>query len=810
MISKLFRAAAAAAMVAAPGLAQVVNEFDFDVGTLPVVTIPPNGAVHVIATDTVCTGQNLVLNAALEIRPGAELRLVNSRLTVHGGVTVRDGGRLTVIDSSLLLPNQWQMQREFRIEGGVVHTERATIGSTWTSGYLQQTRFLHLRGAWVARETVVQALVPILSYGRGGWDGNPDHKGGSLFADGMYQGDRADGIHASGLGDVTLANGAMNVAFYYDAGVQQGSNAVLDLDARNRLNLVYGDPALHSGVTVPIASHLNRLELHNHHVPSWFLFTMNGSMGGASHTITLRNAEDIICSFIGHDLVGSPILGGPWSSYYGALPGLPSTARPGHHALPPSCSVRLGNVTYQSGSGPGDWNRIRYWGLYTQGTGTNLTIAGPTSFAELQMQDGGQLNLLGTGSFDMGVLCEAIRLYGTSRLHMANVALGAFEGNGGNVGIVEAHDSSGCTIDTARAMPLRLRTTSPSASITARNVFGGEGLILDNGAGGSVQLLQAAPAQNSDLQNLGFESGVSGGVPRYWAALGMTASAVSDTSPGAPGSSCVALSTQSVNAVLGKQLTLPPQTLVDVVAATKITQAPGNGQVWLQVANGANVQAAPLPLSPLNAWRRVHVPLLTTGATTPLTGIELVAGGVPASLRLDDVRVRLGSWWEADNLGNLDFELGCRYQGVAPTYSSSPDCWNSWSVSSANDASVRRPGSSGSQSIRTTLQGSYGALYKDLTVLRPGDTVVVRGWTRAVGTSSGAFTQLNIGDGPNFHLNGYSTNRTTGPLPADGTWRQFQVTYSPPANPTYTRLYLGWYGAAGAQAWWDDLTVEIQ
>ncbi len=798
-----------AAALAAPAVAQVANEFDFDPRQLPPTTISPNGPVHVISTNTTWAGQNLVLNVPLTIAANAELRVERATLMVHGDVTLHDGGRLTVVDASLLLPNQFQRQHEFRIEGGVVHTERATIGSTHVLGnVLHATRLHLLRGTWLARETVVQALVTILSYGRTGWEGNPLHKGGSVFADGLYEGDRADALHMSGLGDASLANGTMNVALYYDAGVAtQPVAATLDLDRRNRLTLVYGAPGVHTGVTFPIQGHLNRLALQHHRVPSWQLFAINASSSAQTNTLTLRNAEDVSCSFQGTNLVGSPALGGPWGTYYSVLPGLPSTSRPGHHAMPPGCSVRLGNVTFVSG--PSDWNRIRFWGLYAHGSGTNLTVTGPTAFAELQVRNGGQVHLIGTKSFDMGVLCETVRVFDASSLHLTNVALGAFDTGGTSRGLLEANDSSTCTIDTARSSLLRLRATSPSASITATNLLGVENLLVDNPGGGTIHVGQAAPGQNTDLQNLGFESAPVGSVPPYWTAQGLTATAATDVAPGAGGTRSVTLAAQAVNGTLQKRLTLPPETFVSVIGAAKVLQAPGGGApLRLQVANGANVQAAPLAPAPLGTWQRVHVPLLTVGTATPLTTMEFVAGGLPATVRLDDVRVQVGSWWEADNLANLGFEWGCRYQGLAPTYWSAPDAWQSYQVHGESDASIVRPAAAaGSRSIRLTLQGPDGSLYKDLTFLRPGDTMVVTGWARGVG---GGLMRANIGDGATFAIVGFGPNVLTPPLPCDGTWRQFQLTYVPPSNPTYTRLYLGCYASAGVQCWWDDLTVEIQ
>ena len=198
--------------------AQAANEYDFDTTQRPLQTIPPNGATHTIASPVTYTDQNLQLLAPLRILANGELRLVRSQLKVQGNILMETGSRLTVIDSSLLLPNQFSGQYEIRNEGGLLHTERATIGTAYLGTSINQVRLLHLRGTWLARQTVLQGLITLISDGRLGWSGDPRLKGGSVFGDGVYEGDYADAIHLSGVGDAELANGTMNIAFYFDAG----------------------------------------------------------------------------------------------------------------------------------------------------------------------------------------------------------------------------------------------------------------------------------------------------------------------------------------------------------------------------------------------------------------------------------------------------------------------------------------------------------------------------------------------------------------------------------------------------------------
>jgi hypothetical protein len=802
---RAFLAAAIGLAWSAQVSAQAPNEFDYDPASAAAVAIAPNGATHVVTGQVTYSGQHLTLNAPLEIAAGAELRLVRSALRVFGSVTLREGGRLSVIDSSLLLPCSFQRQYEFRTEGGLLHTERAVIGSGYVGSNLSITRLLHLRGTWLARETVLQGLVTILADGRNGWFGDARYKGGSVVARGLYEGDRADAIHMSGMGDVTLVDGTMNVGFYYDAAAAAAtSTTTVDLSARVPLTITYGDPTLHTGLTQAVDGMGGRLQLTNHRSPGWQFFAVNATSSGPLHTLTLRNAEDIICNFRGIDLVGSPVLGGPWSSYYAELPGLPSTSRPGHHAMPPGCSVRLGNVQFQSGPGPNDWNRIRSWGLYARGLATNLSVTGPTLLAELQLVDG-QIHLQGAGSFDMGVFANTVRLYQTAQMHVQNGALGEFGVPTFTTALIEANDAAQAILSNVRTGPMRLRTTNAAAAITATSVFGIGNLIVDNAGGGTVSVQQATPAQSSDLQNLGFDSSpLLGGVPPYWSGVGVSGVLVPQSVAGTYSYRGVF----AANGTLAKVPQVPPGTLLDVLGVATLVTPPATGTLALQVLQGA-VAAQSAVGATVGVPTVVQVPNFTVPALGPTT-IRWLGAPASATLELDHMRVQVGNWWDADNLGNLAFEMGCRYQGAAPNYWPVPDCWSGSQMQCESDGAVVRPGAAaGSRSIRGLAIGSSANLWKNLTFLRAGETVTVRGWVRGVASSPSASVQVIVGNGATFFQvqppNVFST-----PFPCNGAWNSFVITYTVPNNPTYTRLNLALNNGDGGQCWFDDMEVTIQ
>jgi hypothetical protein len=792
------RATLLAALLLATGAsAQAPNEFDFDTTQLPVTTVAAGSGTVFISSPVTYTAQNLQLNANLVVQNGGELVLQRSHLRVRGDVTIQRGGRITVVDSELLLPCDFTGQFTLWNEGGLLHTERAVLGGAY-SNVIHAARFMHLRGTWLARHTTLQLMGVVIANGANGWYGNPAHRGGSIFADGLFEGDYADAIHMCGVGDAELTNGTMNVGFYYDASAAgQPSAATIDLQNTVPLDAVYGDPAVHEGVTHPVVGALCRLKLSRHRSAGWQFFVTNATQNGPLCTLTLRNTRDAIFGVTCENVTGSPVLGGPWSSYYSELPGLPSTQRPGFHAIPPTCSVQIGNVVFRSDVN--EWSRIMSWGLYLNGAGTNYTVAGPSTIAELMVWQG-HVHLNGTRSYDLGLLSGVTVLRAGATLTADNISIGTHDPSLGFVGLIESNDNSSCAITQARIAPLRLRTTSPAASISAQNVIGTANIVTDVGSGGVVQVAQATSAQDWDLQNLSMD--VAGPAVPYWTVTGFSTNLVNDGAPGAPGNSSRELVAGAAGGSMRKTLTLPPDTYVMVVASTKLVQSSGPAPA-LRISQGGNVMTASLGTATA-AWRRTTGSLVTVSGAGP-TVVELVCNG-PATVRIDDVRLLVNSWWDNDNLANLDFEGQYRYRGVAPTYLPAPDAWRSSVAACEPDTGTTRPGAAaGSRSVRVGLDG-YGVVYKDLTFLRPGDQVVVSGWMRSVAPGGGVAAQ--IGEGSNWSIPTGNNQQVI--HYSDGSWRQFTFTYTVPTNVTTTRLGLSGWGPAGTQCWFDDLTVSIQ
>jgi hypothetical protein len=243
---------------------------------------------------------------------------------------------------------------------------------------------------------------------------------------------------------------------------------------------------------------------------------------------------------------------------------------------------------------------------------------------------------------------------------------------------------------------------------------------------------------------------------------------------------------------------------VDLVGAARYPGAVGSGQWLLSVGQGAATSQAALATVNPGGWQRLRAPTFTVAAGWQPVALSWSSSASPGLARLDDVRCQIGSWWDHDNLGNLGFELGCRHQGHVPTYWSAPDCWRSSQLRCEPDASVVRPGAApGSRSVRCSLQGALGNVWKDLTFLRAGEVIRVTGWVRGVSANSNARMQAIVGNGPNYFQN-VAPNVFSPIFACDGVWRQFTLDYTVPANPIYTHIDIYMNDAAGSQCWFDD------
>jgi len=226
------------------------------------------------------------------------------------------------------------------------------------------------------------------------------------------------------------------------------------------------------------------------------------------------------------------------------------------------------------------------------------------------------------------------------------------------------------------------------------------------------------------------------------------------------------------------------------------------------VTQGSLALQTALPTANPGGWRRLRVPTFTAAAGWLPVNLSWTSSSTPGLARVDDLRCQIGSWWDHDNLGNLGFELGCKHQGHVPTYWSAPDGWRSSQLRCEPDSSVFRTGAApGSRSVRCTLQGGLGNIWKDLTFLRAGETIRVTGWVRGVSANVNARMQAIVGNGPNYFQN-VAPNVFSPIFACDGVWRQFTLDYTVPANPIYTHIDIYMNDAAGSLCWFDDVTVE--
>jgi hypothetical protein len=804
-------------------------EPDADLAALtPVIVAPNSGSDYIVVGVVTLNPGHYEIRANLILGHGSELRIRGAMVDIVGNVELREGGHLSAVDSTVRQVNSYPRQFGYTWTGGHLYTERCVIGGIKTGYLVNFSAFWLHRGLWEAVDTTVQYSAGILpGVARRGFNGNAAWKGGTLIARRLFQGEAPDFVYGSSLGDVMLSDSTFNLSIGVYADGPAPVQATFDMSSRNPIvHDVYGDPANHAGVTRPIANSTWRLQLDNVRVPFWHLVANDMSNSGRPLTLTMDNAENVLCAFSGRDLTGSPTLGGDWSRYQGQLPGLPSAAPPGWHAMPPGASVSLGNATFRAGATDA---LVRQWGIYLIGPSSNVSVTGTSAIAEIVLEDA-RLSLQGGKDFDMGLLAATIDLHGTSVLTANNVSIGQFGAVHGLYGKIEAVGRATCTLTNVRVADCALITgieTKPNSSqglaqgrITVQNVYPEGQLDQIPYPPGSITVARASVTQNTDRQNLGFEGGIqASGSPDYWSVQSIAAGSLvtGRPSPCPSGTRSYRYQTSGSAGRLFKSLTLPEGTHVTLLGHARIQSLAGGQSLGFGLSAPGSTSRQGLLGTGLTTWQLVSVPdlILGPGNAVPVEAAFFNTPAGNADVLLDDVRVHISNWWDNNNLANLDFE-DTRYRdgGGYPEYWRAPDYWHVSRGIAVAESADRRPGSPGQRSVRVTQLGDITTdLYKDWTFLLPGDVVTVQGWVKGIpiGTTS-CWIQLQLGEGFSWNDRGYGNNQWA-IFPSDRQWRQFSLTYTvpcPPIKQAFTRFNVDCFRGDGNVLLVDDITVTIR
>lgn len=794
---------------------------DARLASLPQQTVRPNsGPDYEIRGLVEWTGVNRRIDGNLTFHPdGGQLRIVDSRVEVVGDVLLTKNATLDVIDAELAIVNDAARAFRYWWQGGHLRTERAKIGGVKVNRTIYNAPFLLHDGLWDAKDTTVEYGGGImLGWDRGGYLGRADQKGGLLRADGLVAGESSDYLHMSGWGDAILTNSHYAVSLYTYADASQSVTTRLDLGTTARLTDVYGDNRVHQGVTSHVANSPYRLELRNTTVPRWAVHAFEVTDRGRPYRLILDNADRVICNVHGIDLVGSPVLGGSWGD---DPPGLPSTAKPGHHPIRPGQSVRVGNVTFEAG------NRdvhVFGWGLYLKGAGTDYEIRGASQIAELAMTDG-RLRLIGTRDYNAGCFANRVMLHGAADLTIQHGAVGEFASTGSMFGAIEAYGCSRCEIVDSRVsytfLSTRRETIGNScrgvdqATITLRRpVLWGELTFDQNSRAGSITVADAPTSQNNDLANLGFESW-SGGSPSHWNTWRADATSSTRVRPGSGGQRSLQYTSVGSGGMVTKYLDVPRGAVVDAVGFVEVDRQAATSPLELVVegrdsSGGSTGNATRAEARDVNGWQVLQAPSYVAGWNDAAVAPCFTDGSSGrTTARMDDLRVHVSAWWDNDNLYNLGFEAGYRSVGLAPDFSTAPDGWWIWAGNAA--ASSPRPGSRGRHSTNLVADAEQAFLVKDLTFTQPGDLITVTGWVRGDQGASSPKCWITPAIGEGQALAGMSKQMFQG-----GTgWQQFQIQHRVPARSAtrrrweFTRIQFQCYGGRGNSMKLDDLRVTI-
>lgn len=812
-------------------------EPDANPKALPVKTInynyiSGNKKYYRVTSLVVLPPGNYRIAAHLLIENGGELRITNSKVLVRGNVILRTDSKLYVRDSEFGIENYYPREFNYWWEGGHLHTERALIGGVKLGGLHNTATFWLNNGVWDAFDTTVQYSGGILlGWSMKGYQGRPDQMGGTLRADGLFQGETPDALHMSGWGDAFLKNSEFALSLYFYANGTTTGKVDLNLDPENKIApapkpaVVYGNPKIHTGVTNPITGSPWRLSLQNVRVPLWYLFAQESRMTAPPVTIVMHNGKNVFCKFMGKNITGSPKLGGPWSNYYKILPGLPSIRNPGWHPMPPNCSVTIANVTFQSGPNTNDWTYVRGWGLYIRGGGTNFSVTGPSQLVEIWFEDG-TLSLTGGQNFNMGCHCNTIEAHGTANINIKNAALGEFGVSHTIQGEITAFGRSKIRIENARVSDLGLRTkreTEPNTSfgIDAGTIDITRFYVDDLGKlgaypsqNGKININKAGPLNNWDLQNTDFESPVTAGIPQFWKGSNVSGIRTSSILPGSKGKYSFEYRTSGSSGSIYKSIpNLPEGTKLDMVGRIRILQA-GGPSYWLEIRNLAGTTSKnSFFKSTTGSWIRAGILDYSVGKNQKSTLFSFLSSKGNAQVRLDDFSIHLSNWWDNDNFANMGFEDRNYHEtGRYPSFWKAPDFWKVWDAQCVPSTSLSPGAPSGSRSVKVVTTNVQGLLFKDLTFIKPYDTFEVTGWVKGIPHAGfPCWIKVQIGEGATFWDTSKPYNKLVNIL-GDSTWKFFRVKYTAPSYPNkkrYTRLNFECWGGIGNIMFVDEIKVRF-
>lgn len=754
------------------------------------------------------------------------LRLENCWLRLRGNLFLKDRGILELVDCRVQVENTRPREFGYWWEGGELRTRRCLIGGVRAASGLGQIAVFQLnRGRWIAKDTTVQYSGGILlGEGREGFAKDPFLRGGTLIANGLHQGRIPDALILSGTGDAILRNSTFSVHLFVYAGARTATSKLDFTTDRPLTSRVYGDKRLYESMPIsgtPINRDLPglpyRLEVANTRVPFWFLSIFEVRTGGPVSTFELENTSGLTVGVHAENLKGRPRPTGRWQNDPSA-PELPAVEVSGQHEIPPACGVQIGNANLIAPARSSA--RVSSWSFYLRGLQTDFAARGPTKLAEIVMLEG-RLRFEGRDAYDARLAANTINLHRDARLELRNVSLGPLTVGTGVQGSLLMHGVSSCSIDGAliddmrfesRPVPYCCRYRGVNATkLDVRNfiVRSRQPIVRANGSS-QFRLQRSTPSQAFDLSNLDFDRGIDQGKPAHWSSAQLTASTSSDRRPWTSSQRSLRVRSTSAIAWLSKRVPFEAGCEVQISAWVKPLRNPAGARLQLR-ARGARAGAQRVDVDLRGSeWRKVRLPAFRTAAREIIDfGFDFAGAGIEALL--DDVEVRVTSWWDDDNFLNLDFERGTvRGFGFAPTFHRCPDYWQVWDCDASVETRDLRPGArSGSKAIRCRARTTGVQLYKVWRRLAPGTKLRVTGYMKVVpNTARREAIKVHVGEDSTWWNDRVGNNKLFYAHDG-GNWTRFQVDYQVPARPQSTRLAIVGGSRGGDEVLVDDVRVEI-
>lgn len=344
----------------------------------------------------------------------------NEHHIITGHLYLESGGFLEIEKCLVELNSSYSREFCYRFRGGILKTTDTTIGGIFINGNVYQCNFEIDDGEWISENTTVQYTYGQIFL--------KHDSVGKITGNRHNAGIWSDSIIMTNKGEVKLENSIYPISLTMSCDDNQEIRDVaFDFITDKPINKVFDSK------NVPGAGY--SLELVDVTVPLWFLFIGNIKMNGKPTKVSIDKCDNIVLSFMGHNLTGKiELFEKPKLLYQRPASASDDSIRKSEYerlikenSKIANKSIKIGNLELKIGSKP---TIVWGFGIYCTGDETDLVFEGEKNICEL-IFDNGTIKLCGNPGthnfFAQATTYEVGQNNGTGKLYIKNASIADFD-----------------------------------------------------------------------------------------------------------------------------------------------------------------------------------------------------------------------------------------------------------------------------------------------------------------------------------------------------------------------------------------------